>query len=102
MGEADIADGPNEVASYSDSEYVGSPGHAFGGPKDIEWVDWLDEYRKLKDAKIKEQEDPPTSESTTQAQADAKAMPPPPPPIHSDKGKARAIDAGRYFWITLN
>ena len=96
MGEADIAD-LAEAASYSSSDaFPNRPGHTLGSSRDIEWVDWLDEYRRMKDAKMREQGDASMSEGEAQAKADAEAMPPPPVPAHVDKGKQRAIEPGQF------
>ena len=76
--EADITDSQDQEPSRADPiPNIGT------SSKEIEWVDWLDEYRRLKEAKLR-------SESEKQQEkTDAEMMPPPPLPLAKGKGKAR-------------
>lgn len=103
MSEADITD-PHRTegdigGSLSDGEAM-LRANSSGVNKEIEWVDWLDEYRKLKEAKLLQEQAatqvataslPSEQVQDVKAAEDARIMPPPPLPNRADaKGKARA------------
>ena len=105
MSEADITDPHRgDVGSLSDGEAM-LRANSSGVTKEIEWVDWLDEYRKLKEAKLQQEQaaakeavvsdiQPPPAKGfdvDVKAAEDARIMPPPPLPNRTDaKGKGKA------------
>jgi hypothetical protein len=97
--ESDITDTQQEESEPADP--------LLGSGKEIEWVDWLDEYRKMKEAKLRaesqqvqeqQQED---EQHRQQGMTDAEMMPPPPLPLFKGKGKARESGTFPCLYIRL-
>jgi hypothetical protein len=64
----------------------GAPFGVMGGNKEIEWVDWLDEYRRMKEAKVREEHAALVDEVREQDE--------PKSPAAEEKGKWKSIDTG--------